>query len=75
MNRVCLTTRLHKVANGMWPCHNNVMMMQVDKHGRNFQNIASKTNQRWVITYDKPLIHFGTDILKIVAVLVFFNGS
>ena len=28
-----------------------------------------------VITYDKPLIHFGTDILKIVAVLVFFNGS
>ena len=49
--------------------------VQKNKHGRNFQNIASKTNQRWVINYDKPLIHFGTDILKIVAVLVFFNTS
>ena len=46
-----------------------------NKHGRNFENIASKTNQRWVINYDKPLIHFGTDILKIVAVSVFFNTS
>ena len=31
-------------------------------------------NQRWVITYDKPLIHFGTDILKIVAVSVFLTS-
>ena len=46
-----------------------------NKHGRNFQNIASKTNQRWVINYDKPLIHFGTNILKIVAVLVLFDTS
>ena len=46
-----------------------------NKHGRNLQNIASKTNQRWVINYDKPLIHFGTDILKIVAVLVFLDTS
>ena len=75
MNRVCLTTRLHKVANGMWPCHNNVMMMQEDKHGRNFQNIASKMNQRLVIGYDPTLIRFGSDILKIVAVLIFFNTA
>ena len=43
------------------------------KHGRNSQNIASKTNQRWVTNYDKPLIHFETDILKIVAMLVFLT--
>ena len=46
-----------------------------NRFGHNFQNIASKTNQRWVINYDKPLIHFGTDILKIVAVLIFFNTA
>ena len=46
-----------------------------NKHGRNFQNIASKTNQRWLITYEKPLIHFGTDILTIVAVLVLSDIS
>ena len=40
-----------------------------NKYSHNFQNIASKRNQRWVINYDKPLIHFGTDILKIVEVL------
>ena len=28
-----------------------------------------------VINYDKPLIHFGTDILKIVAVLVSLDTS
>ena len=49
------------------------MQRQKKKHGRNFQNIASKTNQRWVINYDKPLIHFGTDLLKIVAGLVFLT--
>ena len=46
--------------------------IEKNKHGHNFQNIASKRNQRWVLNYDKPLINFGTDILKIVAVLVFF---
>ena len=30
--------------------------VQKNKHGRNFQNIASKTNQRWLITCEKPLI-------------------
>ena len=49
--------------------------VQKNKHGRNFQIIASKTNQGWVINYDKPLIHFGTDIVKILAVLVFLNTS
>ena len=44
--------------------------VQKNKHGRNFQNIASKMN--WVINYNKPLIDFGTDILKIVAVFFFF---
>ena len=29
--------------------------------------------QRWLINYEKPLIHFGTDILKIVAVSVFLH--
>ena len=42
-----------------------------NKHGPNFQNIASKTNQLWLMNYEKLLIHFGADILKIVAVLVF----
>ena len=32
-------------------------------------------NQRWVINYDNPLIHFGTDILKIVAVYVFLDTA
>ena len=36
-----------------------------NKHGHNFQNIASKMNQRWVIDYDPTLIRFGSDILKI----------
>ena len=44
--------------------------VRFNKHGHNLQNIASKTNQHWLITYEKPLIHFGTDIFKIVAVLV-----
>ena len=41
----------------------------------NFQNITSKMNQHWLINYEKPLIHFGTDILKIVAVPVFLDTS
>ena len=48
---------------------------QKKKHGQNCQNIASKMNQRGVIVYDPTLIQFGADILKIVAVLIFFNGS
>ena len=47
--------------------------VQKNKHGRNFQNIASKMNQLWVINYDKPLIHFGNNILKIVAYLFFLH--
>ena len=43
--------------------------------GHNFQNIASKLNQRGLIVYEPMLIQFGSDILKIVAVFVFFDGS
>ena len=46
-----------------------------NKHGHNFQNIDSKMNQRWVIDYDPMLIRFGSDILKIVAVLIFLDTS
>ena len=46
-----------------------------NKHGHNFQNIASKTNQRGLIVYEPTLIQFGADILKIVAVLIFLDGS
>ena len=46
-----------------------------NKHGHNFQNIGSKLNQRGLRDYEPTLIRFGSDILKIVAVLVFFNGS
>ena len=49
--------------------------VEKNRYGHNFQNIGSKLNQRWVIDYDPTLIRFGSDILKIVAVLVFFNGS
>ena len=44
-----------------------------NKHGHNFQNIASKTNQHWVIVYDPTLIHFGADIPKIVSCLFFLT--
>ena len=47
-------------------------VLEKNRYGNNFQNIVSKTNQHWVINYDKPPIHFGTDILKIVAISVFF---
>ena len=49
------------------------MRCQKNKHGCNFKNTASKMKQRWLISYEKPLIHFGADILKIVAVLVFLT--
>ena len=43
------------------------------KPGCNFQNTASTTNQPPLMTSEKPLIHCGTDILKIVVVLVFWT--
>ena len=46
-----------------------------NRYGHNFQNIASKMNQRVVIGYDPTLIRFGSDILKFVAVSVFFNTA
>ena len=46
-----------------------------NRYGHNFQNIASKTNQRGLIVSEPTLIQFGADILKIVAVSVFCNGS
>ena len=49
--------------------------VEKNKHGHNFQNIASKTNQRGLIVYEPTLIQFGAEILKIVAVLIFFYGS
>ena len=49
--------------------------VQENKHGHNFQNIGSKMNQCWVIDYDPMLIRFGSDILKIVAVLIFLNTA
>ena len=44
-----------------------------NRYNHNFQNIASKMNQRWVIDYDPTLIRFRNDILKIVAVSVFLT--
>ena len=46
-----------------------------DKYGHNFQNIGSKLNQRGLIDFEPTLIQFESDILKIVAVSVFFYGS
>ena len=46
-----------------------------NRYGHNFQNIASKTNQRGLIVSEPTLIQFGADILKIVAVSFFgFSG-
>ena len=47
---------------------NPVSGVRFNKHGHNFQNIGSKMNQRLLIGYE--LIRFGSDILKIVAVLM-----
>ena len=49
--------------------------VEKNKHGHNFQNIASKLNQRGLIVYEPTLIQFGADILKIVAGGIFGNGS
>ena len=46
--------------------------VQKNKHGHNFQNTASKLNQHGLIVYETTLIQFGSDILKIVAVWIFF---
>ena len=47
-------------------CHKN-------RYGRSFQNVGSKMNQRLLIVYEPTLIRFGSEILKIVAVPVFFG--
>ena len=49
--------------------------VQKNRYGHNFQNIGSKMNQRLVIVFVPTLIRFGSNILKIVAVLVFLDGS
>ena len=46
-----------------------------NRYGHNFQNVGSKMNKRLVLVYDPTLIRFGSDILKILAVSVFRNGS
>ena len=46
-----------------------------NRYGHNFQNIAFKLNQRGLIVYEPTLIQFGSDILKIVAEWIFFDGS
>jgi len=48
-------------------------VLKKNRYGHNFQNIGSKMNQRIVIVYDPTLIRFGSDILKIATVLVFFG--
>ena len=49
--------------------------VEKNRYCHNFQNIGSKLNQRGLIDYEPTLIRFGSDILIIVAVLVFFDGS
>ena len=43
-------------------------------HGYN-QNIASKSNRRWLKNYEKLVVRIGTDILKIMAVVVLCDTS
>ena len=73
----------------VWPCFSRPKLGECKKwdllaklwavkknwYGHNFQNIGSKLNQRGLIDYEPTLIRFGSDILKIVAVSVFFYGS
>ena len=49
--------------------------VQKKRHGHNFQNFGSKSNQRGTNPYSSTLIRFGAKILKIVAVSFFFNTS
>ena len=39
------------------------------------KNITTKMSRYKKLDYEPTLIRFGSDILKIVAVLVFFDGS
>ena len=41
------------------------------RYGRNFQNITS--NERWIIGFSYVMSHFGTDILKIMALFLFWH--
>ena len=45
------------------------------RHGHNFQNLCSKSNQRGRNPYSSTLIRCRASILKIVAVSFFCNGS
>ena len=45
------------------------------RHGHNFQNFGSKSNQRGTMWVSSTLIRFGAEILKIVAVSFFCNTS
>ena len=50
-----------------------VEVLQKNIYGRNFQNIASTTNECWLITYKKMLIHCGNDILRIMSESIFLQ--
>ena len=49
--------------------------VQKKRHGHNFQNLCSKSNQRGRNPYSSTLIRCGAKILKIVAVSFFLNTS
>ena len=52
-----------------------IMRCPKEKAQHNFQNIDFKMNQRLLIGYEPTLIRFGSEILKIVAVFIFFDGA
>ena len=45
------------------------------RHGHNFQNFGSISNQRGAKWVSLPLIQYGAEILKIVAVSFFCNAA
>ena len=49
-------------------CHKN-------RYCHNFQNIGSKINQRLLLVYEPTLIRFGSYILKIATVFVFWDTA
>ena len=51
------------------------MRCQKKRHGHNFQNFGSILNQRGTNPLGSTLIRYGAEILKIVAVSFFCNGS
>ena len=55
--------------------NDQIAVSEKNRYGHNFLNIASTSNQRWLLTYEKTLIHCGTDILKIVTVFFFSDTS